>query len=63
MNLLGDCSLIRATGELVLRVRGGMVNCQKQLKIGGTFIYDVKKAGTVSTFVLLFRLEIFNLTS
>lgn len=30
---------------------------------GGTFIYDVKKAGTVSTFVLLSRLEIFNLTS
>ena len=41
---------------------GSWYNSQKHLKIGrgGTFIYDIKKAGTMSSFVLQSRMEIFN---
>ena len=45
------------TKKPVLKVEGGLVQFSKAVENregggGGTFIYDIKKAGTMSSFVL-----------
>ena len=43
MNLLGNCSLIRATGGLVLRVGGGMVKLSKAVENRGLLLSMTSK--------------------